>query len=370
MSLKNVIGQERAIGILVRTLESDRVPSAYLFAGDAGIGKKFAALNLAKTLNCLSPVTRYALRATNTGKLGKLELHSQDPEPRALNSEPVDACDECPSCKKIDAMTHPDLVLIAPEKGEIRVNEIRAVEEALSFKPFEGKRKIVIIDDADAMNPSAANAFLKTLEEPPDESLMILISAHPDRLPETIRSRCCRLNFVPLSRDACGEVIRRVLSRNKKEGEDTEGVLSLLVRLSMGRPGIALSSDMEKERERFIGLFRSMLHGEGDTWADREEMEKWLDMAFVLLRDMTVLKITEGTCGEARPEGRASCDALLFNSDIKELVSEMTKTADIKGIMRIYNKISLLRGQMGFNLNKAITWNYTASVVRGVLGGR
>ena len=191
--------------ILLRTLSRNRVPSAYLFAGESGIGKKFAALNFAKALNCLNPVTR-------AGDPGNPELHTQDPELKTLNSEPLDACDECTSCKKIDATTHPDIVLVTPEKGEIRVGEIRAVEDALSFKPFEGRRKVVIIDEADAMNQAAANAFLKTLEEPPDESLLILIAAHPDMLPETIRSRCCRLNFVPLAPDECAKVIEAFLS--------------------------------------------------------------------------------------------------------------------------------------------------------------
>ena len=175
------------MGILLRTLSRNRVPSAYLFAGEAGIGKRYTALNFAKALNCLNPVTRYALRVTSKSKIQDPELQTQNSEPQTLNAELMDACDECASCKKIDAMTHPDLMAVAPEKGEIRVGEIRAVEVALSFKPFEGKRKVVIIDEADAMNQAAANAFLKTLEEPPDESLLILITAHPDMLPEPVR---------------------------------------------------------------------------------------------------------------------------------------------------------------------------------------
>ena len=85
--------------------------------------------------------------------------------------------------------------MTAPEKGEIRVDEIRMIEDVISLAPYEGKRKVVIVDDAETMNPSAANAFLKTLEEPPPQSIIILISASPDRLPETIRSRCSRINF-------------------------------------------------------------------------------------------------------------------------------------------------------------------------------
>src|SRR3990172_7806680 len=183
MALKDIIGQEKAITILRRTLSRGRVSSAYLFTGESGIGKRLAALNFAKVLNCLSPV--------------------DDQQP--------DACDACDSCRKIDAGSHPDLVTVSPEKDEIRVDEIRALEDTLSFKPFEGRKKVVIVDDADRMNQSAANAFLKTLEEPPDESLIILVASNPDRLPETIRSRCSRIRFAPLSLQACREVIQRAL---------------------------------------------------------------------------------------------------------------------------------------------------------------
>lgn len=340
----------------MRTIGRGRVPSAYLFAGESGIGKKFAALNLAKALNCLE-----------RGGEGESFANS---EPRAMSYELYDACDKCSSCGRTDSMTHPDLLMIAPEKGEIRVGEIREVEEALSFKPFEGRRKVVIIDDADAMNQSAANAFLKTLEEPPDESLLILVTAHPDRLPETIRSRCCRINFVPLSPGACEKVILRVPAQDRKGEEDLKRKVPLLVRLSMGRPGLVISSDMEKERERFVRLFESMLHGDSETWADREEMEKWLDTAFLLLRDMAVLKVTEEKGAENSSTGHAGCDDLLLNSDIKDFIAKMTKTTDVGGIINIYNKMLFLKGQMGFNLNKSVTWNYTASVVRSVMGNR
>ena len=86
MAFKNIIGQKKAINILLGTMARNRIPSAYLFAGESGIGKKLTAINLAKTLNCLKPKT------------------------------PIDCCDECPSCKKIDSQTHPDFLMAAPEK--------------------------------------------------------------------------------------------------------------------------------------------------------------------------------------------------------------------------------------------------------------
>ncbi|MDH5201820.1 MAG: AAA family ATPase, partial [Nitrospirota bacterium] len=160
MSLRDVIGQDRAVTILLRTIERGRIPSSYLFAGEPGIGKKFTAINLAKALNCQSTGHRAQGIELNNNKL----------------LTQIDACNECVSCKKIDAGVHPDFLLISSKSGQIRIEEIRAIDDALSFKPFEGRKKVVIIDEADTMNPYAANAFLKTLEEPPEDSLIILIS--------------------------------------------------------------------------------------------------------------------------------------------------------------------------------------------------
>jgi DNA polymerase-3 subunit delta' len=357
MALREIIGQDRAVGILLRTLSRNRVPSAYLFAGESGIGKRLTALNFAKALNCLKPVA-------GVGGLGDPESRAQSAEVGTFNPGPVDACDECASCRKIDAMTHPDLAVVTPEKGEIRVGEIRALEEALSFKAFEGKRKVVIIDEADAMNQAAANAFLKTLEEPPDESLLILISAHPDLLPETIRSRCCRLNFVPLASGDCAKVIESVLHQDKSRPEAVDGRRSTLVRLSMGRPGLALSADLEKDRSRFLVLLESMVRGGNDTWADREEMEQWIDAAFIVLRDMLVLK----TAADRASRHGVSEDVLL-NPDMKDYIAKMSTSADIRGIIKLYDMMISLKRQMGFNLNKAITWNYTASLVKAMVRG-
>src|SRR4030042_1052726 len=162
------------------------------------------------------------------------------------------------------------------EGGQIRIEKVRAIDDVLSFKAFEGRRKGVIVDEADNMNPYAANAFLKTLEEPPKDSLIILISSNPDRLPDTIISRCSRVNFTPLSYEACRKVIEKVSNQESaphlsipppRGGRVREGVkatnrrtpeppdsrnISLLVRLTMGRPGIAIAEDLMEDRSWFM----------------------------------------------------------------------------------------------------------------------
>ena len=332
MALKDIIGQEKAINILLGTLSQNRIPSSYLFAGESGIGKKFTAVNFAKTLNC------------------------QKSQLSAISHQPSDCCDECPSCKKIDSQTHPDFMMVTPEKSEIRVEEVRAIEEALSFAPYEGKRKVVIVDEAEAMNASAANAFLKTLEEPPPQSIIILIASSPERLPETIRSRCSRVNFLPLSAVRCEEVIKNQGSGVRGQGLEKDSQLPTISRLSMGRPGLAISNDLIEERDWFIRLFRGMVNGENkETWGDKEEIEKWFNYAITVLRDTAVFKIT----GQ---------ENMLINIDLKDSIAGMSKTIELKDIIESYIKLTFLKGYLRFNLNKAITWNYTGFILRKFIG--
>ena len=352
MAFKNIIGQDKAVRILSRTIQRGRIPSSYLFAGESGIGKKLTAINLAKTLNCLN------LPASPVTSGGEEDGSSPDNEG---HGGAVDACDTCDSCKKIDKGIHPDFLLITPESGQIRIEEIRKIDDTLSLKAFEGRYKIVIVDDADTMNQYAANAFLKTLEEPPGNSLIILIASKPDRLPDTIRSRCSRINFTPLSQDACGTVIGDVLkkqaavrTRKTKKEQPPDALdprFSTLVRLSMGRPGMALSADLLEEREWFIKLLKGMLNAEKDGWSSKEEMERWFELLLMLLRDIAVMKIT-GT------------QAALINIDLGDYINKLSRSMDLQGIIEHYIQLNTLKGYFNFHLNKALTWNYTGSLLR------
>ena len=317
MSLSDVIGHEKPVSRLRKAIEAGRVASAYLFAGERGIGKKYTALNLAKALNC---------------------------------KKSKDGCSEadtyaCPSCKKMQAGTHPDLFLIAPEKGVIKVEVIRGVEDSLSLRSFEGGYKVVIIDEAETMRDAAANAFLKTLEEPPPGSVIILVTSSPDGLLETIRSRCVKIGFRPLSSAECAEVIGR---------QGGAGEIDAAVRLSMGRPGLALEEDLMSERERFMESLGEITSGGRPAWKEREDIERWLDLCLCLLRDMAVLKVT------GRP-------AHLVHSDRVEAIARMCEGRDLKVIMKCYGKLLKVRESLRFNLNKNITWNYVGSVLKGTL---
>lgn len=326
MALRDIIGQEKAVNILQRTMQRGRMPSSYLFAGESGIGKKFAAVNLAKAVNCLK--MKYAEHST------------------------IDSCDECTSCKKIDAGVHPDYLIVLPERGQIRIEEIRSIDNRLSMKPFEGRKKIVIIDDADTMNVFAANAFLKTLEEPPKDSLIILISSKPDIMPDTIRSRCSKINFTPLDYESCRKVIETAIGQKEK----ISGGISTLIRLSLGRPGFVISGELLEDREWFLKLLKNMIHSKKDGWSSKEDMEKWYNLLQIFLRDMVILKITHH-------------EKDLINNDLKDLLTAASRSTDIKVIIDIYQKINILRRYFYFNLNRSLTWNYTGFLLSKIIEG-
>jgi DNA polymerase-3 subunit delta' len=152
-------------------LERGRLGHAYLFTGDQLDELELLARTLAKTLNCQNPVK--------------------------IESVATDCCDECLNCRKIDGETHADIHWARPESKSriITVEQMRDLMQQIQLKPTEAGYKVAIIAGADRLNPQAANAFLKTLEEPPAKSILILLSTEPSRILETILSRCLRLNF-------------------------------------------------------------------------------------------------------------------------------------------------------------------------------
>jgi DNA polymerase-3 subunit delta' len=173
MSFTHISGQSHVIQLLQRSLEQGRLGHAYLFTGDQMDDLEAVARNLAKTVNC------------------------QNPPRRGTAGRAVDCCDACLSCRKIDGDTHADVRWIRPESKirAILIDQMRDLLQAVYLKPTEAEHKVMVIVGADRMNERAANAFLKTLEEPPSDSVFILLSTEPQRMLETILSRCLRLSF-------------------------------------------------------------------------------------------------------------------------------------------------------------------------------
>ncbi|HNU75334.1 MAG TPA: DNA polymerase III subunit delta', partial [Deltaproteobacteria bacterium] len=165
---RNIVGHESLIGTLRTFVLTGKLPHALLFAGPAGVGKTMVAREFFKAVNCLD--------------------------------SPGDACDACRSCVKMDSGSHPDFIMVGPSDNRtvITIEHIRGVISEVSLKPFEARFRFVVIEPAERMNNPAANALLKTLEEPPGATLIVLVTHNPILLLPTIVSRCQVLRFTPL----------------------------------------------------------------------------------------------------------------------------------------------------------------------------
>ena len=315
MAFKNIVGQNRALEILQGNITQKRVAHAYLFEGDKGVGKYLAAKQLAKALNCLK----------NT----------------VSKAEP-DSCDRCHSCIRIDKKSHPDVLEIqAEDGGQIKVDTIRGLEEFLSFKPFEGRWKVVLIDDADLMNVSAANAFLKTLEEPPGQSMMVLVSNKAQALLETIISRCRRVHFNPLP----FEDFKQLLPLRDNIG--------LMYRLTGGRPGMAMDDGIYlSERNKAMEQFQYLIGtGSDSLWDTIETIEVWLEWAILFLRDMAILFTSSGL-------------ELLVNIDLEPEIRKIGSKTNLENILTLAEEMFRLKRLTRFNLNKQLTQVYIRTILK------
>jgi DNA polymerase-3 subunit delta' len=330
-----LIGNDEVKESLRRLLSGGRLPGSLLFTGEAGIGKKLFALELAKALNC-------------------------------RQRKGVEACDECSSCKRISRSTfppfgdvdddkerliwseHADVAMVRPYKQLIRVPPMRELEREANFRPFEGAARIFIVEDADYMNDPASNALLKTLEEPPPASHLILTTSNPTALLATIRSRCQIIRFAPI---AAGEVEKFLVEQKHLPAEDAR----LLARTAQGSIGRALAGDVETYRERretMLGVLKALtltndraqlLRSAEELAAvkDRHEYEQRLDALEILIRDAWALAL-------GRPSGTIVNGDLLIQ--LQQIAAEL-KSAQAAAWL---SQIEELRGTLEVNINRKV----------------
>ena len=310
MPLRDVIGHARLVGLLARAVARDTLPPALLLAGPAGVGKRRVALAVASAINCLDPVAG-----------GTLER---------------DACGTCAACRRIARGVHPDVILVEPnEKGKIDVETMREVIARTGFRPFEGRRRVVVIDEADAMLPYAQSALLKTLEEPPPASSFMLVSSLPDALFDTVRSRCPRLRFGPLPvADVAAALVRDhgfTAAEARAAADASDG--------SIGGALAARGADLVEARDAAAALLRQMTRGgdtarrldsakglapqKGSSASDRDQLSACLRALSSLLRDLGVL--TSGVDAGA-----------LANADMAGELEAMSRSYDAGRSLRAY----------------------------------
>lgn len=289
MSFQDIKGQDKPIQILREYIKENRLTGSYLFLGEEGIGKKLVAKTLAKALNCAG--------------------------------QTLDSCDKCDSCLKIEKGQHPDVHIIdgpasltinpehsrridgsstsginpghsqgigQEETDSIKIEYIRQLQKDINLKPYEGKKKVFILDNAHNLTAEASNALLKILEEPPDASLIILVSAKPALLFRTIISRCKTMKFYPLQRTKLEEFLRKDFNLNANQAH-------YLAYFCEGRIGRALKlkdTDILSKKNSVIDTLALARSSGPDKFSteSKNDLRAHLNILASWFRDMYLIK--------------------------------------------------------------------------------
>jgi DNA polymerase-3 subunit delta' len=278
MPFRSLLGHHLTLTLLSRATAAGTLPPSLIFAGPEGVGKRAVALALAQALNCPTPVAP-------TDRLA------------------LDACGECAVCRRIGRGLHPDVTVIEPgETGSIRIDVVREEIRQTTFKPFEARRRVIIFNDADGLVDDAQNALLKTLEEPPPGSVLILVTTHPHRLLPTVRSRCPVVRFAPLLpadvakwlmqthgiAEAEARAVAAVSRGSLAAARETAHTGVEAVREAAGRV-LATVSDARDPRARLEATSDIVGKGKGSGASERESLSTHLHALASLLRDLGAL---------------------------------------------------------------------------------
>lgn len=308
-------GHEFPVGLLTRALERERISHAYLFVGPAGVGKATVARLFLQSLLC-------------------------------EGSENGRACGDCRTCRRVQRGLHPDVHWTQPDGDVVRIEQIRELQSALSLKPFEATRKGAVIDGADLMTPAAQNCLLKVLEEPPGETVIVLVAANGSALLPTIWSRCQVLRFHPLPRG----VVETALVQTGVDASKAR----LLAAVTDGRLGAALEAaeqDIVAQRDRIAGWvddlaesglgLRAVLRIGQALEQEREEIEESLNLFLLWLRDLVLLK--EGVTGA------------LANQDVEGRLRALAEQTSVNGLSEAMRAIDHARRRLEANANFRLT---------------
>jgi DNA polymerase-3 subunit delta' len=266
MLLRDIIGHRRLTTLLARAIARESLPPTLLFAGPPGIGKWAVARASAQAVNCLEPV--------------------RSPDDYLT----VDACGKCRACDRIARGVHVDVIAMQPdERASIKIDVVRDVLGRTAFRPFEGKRRVVLIREADTLETQAQNSLLKSLEEPPPGTSFILTTAVPGALLPTVRSRCMRLRFGRLT----AAEVTAALVRDHERSEIEAREAAPLADGSIGQALALADNDLSALRDAAMLLLRhtagrtdtqSRVQAASALWSGSSKKERSREDLAVVLR--------------------------------------------------------------------------------------
>lgn len=310
MAWSNFLEQERVIAILKSYLSSDRIPHALIFSGIEGIGKFSLAKEFAKACNCL-----------------KYE---------------GDACDRCVSCLQIERQIHPDFFIIRPsgKSDEIIIDMIRELQRFLYLSPQTAQKKFFLIDEAERMNLEASNAFLKSLEEPPLDSVIILITTRVENLLLTIRSRCQEIKFHPLKKI----VIQKILQEKYGIENSIAEYLASIAQGSVSRALEFKDKDIYNEINNFFSPQILIKVKDLELSEQRRILKEKMEALLFLLRDSLMVNL-------GVPE------LTFINNYFKRYNTTKCRGKDIKDLIEKIEKLEYLYNALEANVTPQLIYN-------------
>jgi DNA polymerase III subunit delta' len=340
ITFNTFLGNARAVEIVKRAIEQDRLPHAMIFAGPSGVGKCTLALLVAQYLNCLAPAGNGACGNCSACRKIMAIIESRRLQCEALKEG---FCGNCPSCR-IRTKRHPDVRLVEPEKTTISIEQVRNLIGEIAFQPLEARYRVVILDPAEQMRLEAHNSLLKTLEEPISRTIIILVTTNPYMLLETIRSRSRLLQF--------GEIPQVQIEQYlvQQEGKTTEDAC-LAAALSEGSLAKALDFNTNEYKEirrqafHFVllllsrGRFAEASVVAAQVSKDKNFFQLWINSVSALLQDIYYAGLAT--------ERVSQRDLLAKIEEINRKVSHSMLIRAIEGIRK-------LKGELQYNVNRQI----------------
>jgi DNA polymerase III subunit delta' len=327
MTFKEIVGHRRILNLLARSVEGGALPPSLIFSGPEGVGKRRVAQAVAQALNCTAPAP---------------------------------PCGECPACRRIARGVHPDVQVVVPgETGSIKIDQVRDALESTFYRPFEGRRRVTVIDDADALMPAAQNALLKTLEEPPASSVFILVTSRPDGLLPTVRSRCSLMRFARLSAADVAAILERDHQYSQREALAVAAAADGSVRRALQ----VQAGDLADARTTVGDLLRD-LHGKGDVRTRVERAKDLLKGGGTAASEREYLSVQlQALASMVRDLGVLSTgadDRLLANVDLRRELDSLAKSFDSERALRVYAAVERAHGALERNVSPKVVADWLA----------